>query len=252
MKAVALRVEVVVNLYMKKDYILIAFFIFTWHFNFAQSLNSVGVFPTIDHSGTLSRKFEYSLYYFGAFPLTYIEKVKSSNKANFLLAYAEQAVTYNINKRLSFTGSYVFQRANVLKNNYSNENRIYVQATYKHALKNINIKHRLRFDNRFIHDNITGKNPYTHRLRYLIGADFSLKNKNYITTYEELFFNTNQAQILSPFAENWAYAAFGKQLNKKNKIELGLLYITWRTGAVNWYNQYYLQLTWINHLNFNK
>ncbi len=240
---------------MRKAYALIVF-TFVWHFNFAQSISALGVFPTIDHSGPLSKKLDYSFYYFGAFPLTYIEKQKT-HSADFLLAYAEQAITYNTSNRLSFTASYILQRTDFFKNYYSNENRMYIQAAYKQKIirrSEINLKHRLRFDNRFIQNNITDKTPYTHRLRYLIGADFSIKSKKnnkYIAAYEEAFFNTYK-NAGSVYAENWAYAALGHKINNNNKVEAGMLYITWKTAPNSWFNQYYLQLTWINQLNFNK
>lgn len=35
----------------------------------AQNLNHFGLFPTIDHSGSLTKKLDYSFYYFGAYNL---------------------------------------------------------------------------------------------------------------------------------------------------------------------------------------
>ena len=35
----------------------------------AQSTYVGGLFPTIDHSGTITKYLDYSFYYFGAFPL---------------------------------------------------------------------------------------------------------------------------------------------------------------------------------------
>ena len=168
--------------------------------------------------------------------------------------YSEQALTFNVNKHLSFTGSYVYQRENVTKDNYSNENRVHIQATFKHSANTVNLKHRLRFDNRFVHNRTTDETPYTHRLRYLIGLDFPIKSKKnnlYFTAYEEAFFNTfkNAGAV---YGENWAYAAIGVKLNDNNKIETGPLYITWNTGGNNWFHQYYLQLTWVSHLDFTK
>lgn len=217
----------------------------------AQSTFVSGLFPTIDHSGTLNPKLDYSLYYFAAFPLANLKQPDISKDANFLLFYAEQALSYKVTDKLSFTGSYVYQRANVISSNYTNENRVYVQATYKHEVKLIAFKHRLRFDNRFIQNDITGKTPYTNRLRYLIGVSIPIKDKLYFTAYEEAFFNTYKGAT-AIYAENWAYAAVGIKLNEKNKIEAGPLYITWNTGVNTWFNQYYLQVTWVSHINLIK
>ena len=122
----------------------------------AQSTYVAGLFPTIDHSGTVTKRFDYSLYYFGAFPLVNFDNPDISKDATLLLFYSEQALTYNVNKHVSFTGSYVYQRENVTKDNYLNENRVYFQATYIHSAKTVNLKHRLRFDNRFVQNRTTG------------------------------------------------------------------------------------------------
>lgn len=217
----------------------------------AQNVNIAGVFPTIDHSGSLTSKFDYSLYYFGAFPLMNLKKPDISTDAYFHLFYAEQALTFKKNEHLSFTGSYVYQRENVMKNNYVNENRFYLQAKYKQVFTKIKLTHRLRFDGRFVQNRVTNKSPFTHRVRYLLGVELPLKGKSYLTGYEELFFNTFKNASPS-YGENWFYAAYGRNLNEKNKIEAGLLYVTWNIGNNNWFNQYYLQFTWINHLNFKK
>ncbi len=239
---------------MKRILVIIIFSIFAFQNIIAQSTFIGGTFPTIDHSGTITKKLDYSLYYFGAFPLVNFNNPDISKDVNFLLFYSEQALTFNVNKHLSFTGSYVYQRENVTNDNYSNENRVHIQATYKHLVKTVNLKHRLRFDNRFVHNSISGETPYTHRLRYLIGLDVPIKSKKnnlYFAAYEEAFFNTFK-NASAVYGENWAYTAIGLKLNDKNKIETGLLYITWNTGGSNWFHQYYLQLTWISHLDFTK
>jgi Protein of unknown function (DUF2490) len=220
----------------------------------AQSTFAGGLFPTIDHAGKITQQVDYSLYYFGAFPIVNLKKPNISKDANLLLFYSEQALTFNVNKHLSFTGSYVYQREKTTAGNYLNENRVFVQTTYKHLVKTVNLKHRLRFDNRFVRNTTTGKTPNTHRLRYLIGLDFPIKtrkNNIYFTAYEEAFFNTYR-NAGAFYGENWAYAAIGVKLNNNNKIETGPLYITWNTGGNNWFHQYYLQLTWLSYLDFTR
>ena len=217
----------------------------------AQSTYVGGLFPTIDHSGTVTNKLDYSLYYFAAFPLANFNKPSVSKDAYFNLVYLEQALIYKVSSKFFLTGSYLYQRANVVYDNYVNENRFYLQAKYKHSIKKINFTQRLRFDGRFIENRITNETPFTHRVRYLIGIDVPMNDKLYFAAYEEAFFNTfNGANKV--YAENWAYAGVGKKLNDKNKIELGVLYVTWNTGGTNWFNQYYLQLTWSSHLDFRK
>ena len=216
-----------------------------------QSINLAGIFPTIDHSGKLTDKLNYSLYYFGAFPIANFEKPNLSKDAYFHLFYSEQALTYQIKPKISLTGSYVYQRTNALYANYTNENRFYVQTKYKHSIKIFNLSHRLRFDGRFVQNRIINQTPFTHRIRYQLGINFAISEKTYFTAYEEAFFNTfkNTEAI---YGENWGYAAFVKKINEKNKIEAGLLYVTWNIGKKIWFNQYYFQFTWINNLNFSK
>ena len=215
----------------------------------SQNLNIGGAFPTLDHSGTLTNKLDYSLYYFAAFPL--VNMNTSVADPYFHLLYSEQALSYKLTGKFSITGSYVYQRANVVYDNYVNENRFYLQAKFKHAIQKINLTHRLRFDGRFIQNRLTSKTPFTHRLRYLIGMEIPINEKFYFSAYEEAFFNTFQNPG-AVYGENWAYAAFGKKLNERNKLELGILYITWDIGNNNWFNQYYLQITWISHLDLIK
>jgi hypothetical protein len=208
----------------------------------AQNLHYGGVFPTIDHSGDLTSKLGYGLYYFAALPLADLEDPEIGRDANFLLFYSEQSLSYSFNKHFSLTGSYVYQRANVLESYYVNENRFYVQAKYKHSLSKLNLAHRLRFDGRFIQAPYSHTTTYTHRARYLIGLDVPIKTKKenlYFTAYEELFFSTVSGAD-PVYEENWAYAALGIKLNEKNKIEPGILYIRWSIGKPYWFDQYYL------------
>ncbi len=222
---------------------------------FSQGSQHLGVFPTIDHSGTITDKLDYSLYYFGAFNLLNSEIAGVKEEPNFFAFYAEQALTYNVNPNLSFTGSYVYERQRPIESAYRNENRFYLQSTYKYKLKNTDLKHRLRYDGRFIEDRTTGESPYTSRLRYLFGVKTPInkeKNKMYFSLYNEFFFNLDK-EATAIYGENWASAAIGYNLNKSNTIEAGPLYIFWVNNKQNDLQQfYYLQLTWVSHLDFRK
>jgi len=231
--------------------LIITSFLLPTFFVCAQNINVAGVFPTIDHSGAISSKLDYSLYYFAAFPLLRFNKADVANDSYLQLLYSEQALSYHVNRKVSLTASYVYQREHVGDNSFVNENRFYVQAKYKHRLKALNFSHRLRFDGRFVQNLLTKESPFTHRLRYLIGMDVPINERLYFAAYEEVFFNTF-AKATAIYGENWAYAALGKKLNGKNKIEAGILYLTWNIGAQSWFNQYYFQLTWISHLDFRK
>ena len=128
----------------------------------------------------------------------------------------------------------------------------YLQTTYKHDLKPVSLKYRLRFDNRWVHNHITNKTPYTNRLRTLVGLTFPISSKNsktYFTCYEEAYFNTYK-NAASVYGENKFNAAMGVKLNKVNKIEAGVLYQTVKLNRTDWFNQYYLAVSWISQLDF--
>lgn len=216
---------------------------------YSQSAHVAGVFPTIDHSGLITDKLSYSLYYFAALPIINFQNPDIKKDAWFHLFYAEQAVSFHPKENFSLTGSYVYQRENVVYPNAVNENRFYMQAKYKQPA--LNLTHRLRFDGRFIQNPVTGKSPFTHRLRYLIGTELNMNKANYLALYEEAFFNTFKDAPCF-FGENWAYVGIGNKLNKNHKLEMGLLYVTWFLSKQSWFNQYYFQLTWSSQLDFRK
>lgn len=219
---------------------------------YAQTRNHLGLFPTLDHSGTLSNRWEYSFYYFGGFNLFNSKINEIREKPNFFVFYAEQAMTYKWSDRLSFTASYVYERQRPVSGSYRNEQRIYLQSTYKYNLDKATLKHRLRYDVRFIEDRITGKSPFTSRIRYLFGTMIPMGTKTYFSAYNEFFFNTfNNAPTI--YGENWAYLGLGYDFGNVGKLEAGPLYIFWANspnkGLTNFY---YLQFTWITHLDFRK
>ena len=222
---------------------------------FAKAQNSThfGLFPTLDHSGTLSTKWDYSLYYFGAFNFSEFPEYYSTSK--FFIFYSEQALTFKTNNNLSFTGSYVYQRTDPVQNDFVNENRFYVQATYKTSKNRTTFKNRIRYDGRFIENKLTATYPFTSRIRYLFGLQTPLKkekNNLYFVCYNEFFFNTFK-NTEAVYSENWASAAIGFQTAKTGSWEFGPLYIFWvQNKRYDLTNLLYLQLTWVTHLDFRK
>ena len=68
-----------------------------------------GVFPTIDNSGNLFKKFNSSLNYYGGFNLINSEINRIKENTNFFVFYPDQVLTYKVNSKLSITGSYVHE-----------------------------------------------------------------------------------------------------------------------------------------------
>ena len=231
------------------------FFIFSCTFIFiakAQSTYKIGLFPTIDHSGKLTKNLEYGLYYFAAVPMYGIKPISGLN-AKAILLYSENGLTYHFNNRFGITAAYVFQKENPSEINYANENRIHFQMHYKLKRKDFEFKNRLRFDYRSVKYPNVQSTEITHRLRYLLGYSryFKSSEKYYYSLYEELFFNTKPI-TKGGLSENWSSFIVGMKVNETHKLETGPLYITWKTNNYSWFNQFYWQITWVSQLDFTK
>ncbi len=209
----------------------------------AQTSTVAGLFPTVDLSGKMATRWDYTTYYFGAFPPVNLSQHAGSEVADALLVYAEQGLAFTWKAPLTLGASYVFQLENLGQENRLREHRLHFEATARHAVGKARMKHRVRFDNRFIHSYSTGSTDYKHRIRYLLGGEIPLGNDSYVAAYEEAFFTTHTTS-LSRFSENWAAAAFGTRFPGNMGAEVGPLYIAWRTGPDAWLHQLYLQLTW--------
>lgn len=220
----------------------------------AQNINHYGVFPTIDHTGVLSDRWSYGLYYFNAFNVVNEKGEGKEDRPGYFVFYAEQSLSYSLNKTLSVTGSYVYERQNPTRENHRNENRFYIQTTWKPEVDKTRLKFRVRFDGRFIQDPVTKERPFTSRVRFLLGGsrDITANKKFYLTAYNEFFFDTYKDAPVT-YSENWAYVGIGARTKKAGNWELGPLYICWVTNSDrDLLNFYYLQLSWITTLDFRK
>ena len=233
-----------------KKYILLFSFVFLANLAAqSQNINYYGWFPTIDLSGKLTNRFSYNLYLFDA--IKFYSNNNNQDKAKSFYLYGEAGLSYNLSSKLSFTAAYVHERQNPFLTNFRSENRFFQQATLKLPIGKAELKQRLRFDERFIQNRSTGETPFTHRLRYLIGIKRPIvAEKLYFMAYSEAFFNTSNS---FQFNENWSAMQLGVHLNRKNSLEMGLLYVGWINNAANdWLHQYYLQTTWVLQLDFSK
>ena len=233
---------------MKTPILIVVFSIFCVKNILAQNTTIAGFFPTIDHSGALSNCFSYNSYLFGA--IKPYSSTEGSSRALYL--YAENGLSYKITDKLSFTNSYVYERQQPFETNARNEHRLFQQLTLKLPFNKFSLKQRLRFDERFIQNIQTNSFDFSHRLRYLLGGSFEFNDNWYLMTYSEFFFNTTKGAKFQ-FNENWTALQIGYNINKKNAIEFGYLFVGWiNDNQNNWFNQHYLQTTWVIKLNFNK
>lgn len=98
-----------------------------------------------------------------------------------------------------------------------NEHRIFQQFTSKQKIGIVKLNHRYRFEQRFV------ENDFKMRLRYFLGINipFSKKetNKLYLSSYNEIFLNTES----SVFDRNRLYGGLGVHLNKSIRLEAGYM-----------------------------
>ncbi|MFN3342961.1 MAG: DUF2490 domain-containing protein [Flavobacteriales bacterium] len=204
------------------------------------------MFPTVDASIDLNSCFSANVYLFNAIK-PYANTISGTeDKARSLYTYGESGLSYKINSVVSFTAAYVYERQEPFTTNYRNEHRVFPQITLRNNFKRIELKQRLRYDLRFIQDRINDNWPFYHRLRYLAGARWTIKNSsNYIFAYSEYFISSKKNDGLQ-FIENWSALQFGKKINDHHSLEIGPLFVGWkRNSAGDWLRQYYVQFTWV-------
>jgi len=219
--------------------------------SYSQNHHVYGLFPTLNLKKKLNPKVEIETYSF--LSIHPMEQVIEGNlyPSRTSVFYTEFDVTYLLNNKWSFTGSYTYERVNPFEESYRNENRFWVQTTFKQKFERFNLKNRLRYDLRFIKNRATSSTEFNPRIRYLIGFDFPFnkdKNSLYLASYNEFFFNTYSNSI-AVFGENWFSSSIGFSLSKQVKMEGGYLNISWiKDEQKNWLIQHYLQVTLIINL----
>lgn len=231
---------------MKKRYLILFITIMVFGNTHSQNITYLGIFPTIDHSGTLADNWSYNSYNFAAINLN----ASNDDRARLFYVYTENGIHYQWND-WTFSNAYVYERQEVFADYARNEHRIFQQITYKKPLKDTwELKFRLRFDERFIQNVATREFNFSHRLRILIGAKYSFNDSWYTFAYTETFFNTSSQ---FQYNENWSALQMGYNFNERNSLEFGYLYVGWIYNAQNnWLHQNYLQLTWVNKLSLYK
>ena len=101
----------------------------------------------------------------------------------------------------------------------SNEHRIFQQFITKQNFGRFYFLHRYRIEERFLTDD------FQMRLRYFLNLNIPLnkktldKNAIYLSTYNEIFVNTENPL----FDRNRVYAALGFVINKNFKVEAGFM-----------------------------
>jgi len=225
---------------------------------FAQNLTFYGVLPALSQTGRITQKFDYNL-----FASTTTDCVtRTINNVKFpstdLQLYIQSSVIFKLSPSFNFAGSYTYQRNNPLEKNYSNENRLWEQVIYVRQLGIGKMTHRVRFEERFIKNRVTGDRPLSTRLRYQIGYNRPLQGKTldkgefYFNCYNEFYFSLTGTKNAT-YSENWTYAGVGYNIGKMGKLELGYLYQVAVRNArkdLRFFNL--CQVMWVTNFNCKK
>lgn len=103
--------------------------------------------------------------------------------------------------------------------NSVNEHRIYQQFTAKQGVGKLKLKHRYRFEQRFVESNFKMRFRYFLSLNYTLIVKESSDKMLYASAYNEIFLNTEE----SIFDRNRIYGGLGYKLNKNIKFEMGYM-----------------------------
>ena len=123
---------------------------------------------------------------------------------------------------------YIYQRTNPFSDDFVNENWLFQQVIYGTDTLFGQLTHRVRLEERFIHNQTTGQTPFSTRLRYQVALLIPLQGSEldngvfYFNTYNEFYFNLTGARNAF-YSENWSYAGIGYQTVEYGRVEVGPL-----------------------------
>lgn len=143
--------------------------------------------------------------------------------------YFQASPIYKYSPSLNFVFlGYIYQRANPFSDEFVNESRLFQQVIYGTDSLFGRLTHRVRFEERFIHNNATGQTPFSTRLRYQVALLIPLQGSElddgefYFNIYNEFYFSLTGARN-ALYSENWSYAGIGYQSKQYGRVEVGPL-----------------------------
>lgn len=139
--------------------------------------------------------------------------------SNFQQRIYRLGANYSFNKKLNFTLGYSYVDTDFLFGTPSNrvfENRIYEDINYTGFINKLKLRHRFRFEHRFIQANST--NTDSHWFRYDINANYPIAKKWSVYAFNEIFLNIDKSKR---FVQNWTGFGFLHQIHRSLKLNLG-------------------------------
>jgi len=100
-----------------------------------------------------------------------------------------------------------------------NEHRIYQQFVTKQNVGKLKLKHRYRFEQRFVESDFKMRFRYFLALNYPLIVNESSENQLYASAYNEIFLNTEKAI----FDRNRVFGGLGYKLSDNLKFEIGYM-----------------------------
>ena len=201
---------------MKKISVLLCLSFFCLKIQSQDSVeNTLGTWYMYNGSHKLSEKFALkTMAHFRYFELA----------SEFQQEIYRLGANYTFNKNTNLTLGLSYATADLDYNMPSihlYEYRFYEDLNLKSKWGVFNAKHRFRFEQRFIHRDIT-TDQFQSWLRYDLNVSYPISNTWSVYTFNELFLNLNSSKT---FAQNWTGAGFLHKWNKNLKFKIGYFQI---------------------------
>ncbi|HET7062520.1 MAG TPA: DUF2490 domain-containing protein [Nitrosospira sp.] len=207
---------------MKKKLVFVMLLIFGNPIS-AETQQLYGFRPQISLTKVVSDRWDFNVF--------------SSNNSNLsnnefpgdIQHYFQASPIYKYSPNLNFVFlGYIYQRTNPFSDSYVNEQRPFQQIVYGADSIFGRLTHRVRFEERFIYNRVTGQTPFSTRLRYQVALLVPLQGSEldngefYFNIYNEFYFSLTGARN-ALYSENWSYAGIGYQTAEYGRIEIGPL-----------------------------
>ena len=127
-------------------------------------------------------------------------------------------LNYTISPKVNFTVGYSYVNTDTefkISSRNLEEHRLYEDFNISGKLKDLKLRHRLRFEHRFF-------NTFSsHWFRYDLNANYPISKNWSVYAFNEIFLNIDKSKKI---VQNWTGAGFLHKLNTNLKIKLGYFY----------------------------
>ena len=164
--------------------------------------------------------------------------------SEFQQAIYRLGANYTLNPKVNFTLGVSYAEADTqykIPSELLTEFRLYEDINIKTKLSDFKLRHRFRFEHRFIE--LNDVKSTVNWLRYDLNINYPLSVNWSVYAFNEFFLNFKG----DAFAQNWTGAGFLYQLNKNLKLKAGYFHIELPNSGLN-----RLQLGVILNTNFAK